>query len=365
MSIQPTGPRLWKQQTNSASPKKEVLAMKLAPFGVLHNDYKASLVGLYEPMRDWPPDRKASYRPLLRRWLDDVTENIWPEWQDGNWVGGAASRMEAATEAELKLAVRLYHGGESPDILTETLDIPPKPDGRPTTHEWHYKIEDSLILDVRFLYPTSHDSEAPSFDFLASNSIGSNYLVYDASFDIKQFQQLFWGRMRAIQPAIWDIKEHFQRPRPWTAATALGVDGFRWVVAGGFFVTHTGVHPSLLSGHCIQGILGGCSVYDGLLELGGQPDRARIRAIQKYMVDWGDRRVFAGVHYMTDNIASWTLARRLIPFLFKNRDRVEDFAVQAITAHSRVFADIVEHFATDDPARQMLLTSFPEADLMA
>lgn len=339
--------------------------MNLSPFGILNNDYKSRLTGLYTPMADWPKDQEAAYRPLLGQWLDDITKNIWPEWQGGNWVGGAASRMEAATEAELKLAVRLYHGSESPDILAETFDIPPSPDGRPTTHEWHYKIEDALVHDLLFQFISLPVGQEVSFGFQASRTIGSNYLAYDPGFDIAKFEQLFWGRMRRIQPAIWDIKQHFQRPRPWTAATALGVDGFRWVVAGGFFVTHTGVHPSLLSGHCIQGILGGCSVYDALLEEGNQVGAARIRAIQKYMVDWGDRRVFAGVHYMTDNIASWTLARRLIPYLFRNADKVEEFAVQAITDHSRIFADIVEHFATDDPARRMLLADFPEADVAA
>ena len=79
------------------------------------------------------------------------------------------------------------------------------------------------------------------------------------------------------------------------------------------------------------------------------------------MVDWGDRRVFAGVHYMTDNIASWTLARRLIPHLFKHPQQVEDLAVQAITRQSRVFSDIVQHFDPDSPARTMLLDYFPEA----
>jgi hypothetical protein len=335
--------------------------MTLAPFGVLHNDYKSRLVGLYAPMQAWPEHQLSGYQPLLRKWLDDVTENLWPEWRGGKWVGGAASRMEAATEAELELAVRLYHGVALPDILSETLDIPPSPDGRPTTHEWHYKIEDALIHDLLFQFMSLPVGQKPSFGFQASRQIGSNYLAYDPGFDIGIFEQLFWDGVLARQPAIWDIKEHFQRPRPWTAAKALGVDGFRWVVAGDFFVTHTGVHPSLLSGHCIQGILGGCTVYDALLQQGGQLDPARLRAIQKYMVDWGDRRVFAGVHYMTDNIASWTLARRLIPFLFKNADRVKEFVVQAITEHSRVFADIVQNFAKDDPARQMLLADFPEA----
>lgn len=335
--------------------------MNLAPFGVLHQDYRAQLAGLHWRMPAWPKDQDAAYRPLFDQWLNDVTKNIWPAWKGGQWVGESVPTMVDATKAELEHAVRLYHGvGGKRDILTETPDIPPSPDGRPTTHEWHYKIEDALVHDLFFKYALLPDGHRPSFGFQASRTIGSNYLAYDPEFDIKKFEDLFWGRMGSIQPPIWDIKQHFQRPRPWTAATTLGVDGFRWIVAGGDFVTHTGVHPSLLSGHCLQGILGGCSVYDALLDSGETLDGTRSRAIQKYMVDWGDRRVFAGVHYMTDNIASWTLARRLIPHLFHNAKQVEEFAVQAITRHSRVFADIIAHFDKASPALHMLLDDFAE-----
>jgi hypothetical protein len=84
------------------------------------------------------------------------------------------------------------------------------------------------------------------------------------------------------------------------------------------------------------------------------------------MVDWGDRRVFAGVHYMTDNIASWTLARRLIPFLFRsNAHEVENFAVQAISRHSQVFADIVKNSDCFESSREMLFAYFPEANAAA
>ncbi|MDQ0513535.1 hypothetical protein [Ancylobacter amanitiformis] len=329
--------------------------MELGPFGVLNNDYKRSLRGLHTPMPAWKTGDPA-FRSLLDHWLNDVADNIWPAWQRGNWVGAAAATKEAAAKAELELAVRLYHGqGQSQDVLTETPDVPATADGRKPTHEWHYKIEDALVLDPIYLYVKP---PVTSFDFRASRTIGSNYLVYDPTFETQRFERLFWGRMSDIQPSTWDIKLHFERPRPWTVATVLDVQNFRWVVAGGDFVTHTGVHPSLLSGHCIQGILGGCSVLDALLDDGGAIDPATFRAIQKYMVDWGDRRVFAGVHYMTDNIASWTLARRLIPHLFNNAAQVKTFAVQAITEHSRVFADIVEHFDSDNSARGMLIDEF-------
>lgn len=333
--------------------------MKLAPFGVLNNDQKKELPPLYQPMADWR-DGDAVYRSLIENWLGQVTETIWPAWVKGDWVGQAAINMEAATREELLRCVELYQGGEnSLGALDEIPDVPPTPDNRKPNHEWHYKIEDALVRDPKFKYLKLPVGEKPSYDFRASNRIGSNFLVYDPKFGIKKFEMLFWGRMPEIEPSTFSIKLHLQRPRPWTAVTALGIEGFRWVVADG--ITHTGVHPSLLSGHCIQGILGGCSVFEDFLKSGANIESDRKRAIQKYMVDWGDRRVFAGVHYMTDNIASWTLARRLIPHLFENAAGVEALAVEAITQHSRVFADIVAHFPEDNPARLMLLQDFPEA----
>lgn len=338
--------------------------MKLAPFGVLNNEHTGRLKGLVTPPSDWPNGGEDTFKDIVNSWLDDVKTSIWPAWENGVWVGRASASMESAAAAELTLAVNLYHGyGGEKDILTEIPEIPPAPDNRPRNHEWHYKIEDALVLDPKFLFTELGAGEEPTYDFMASNNIGSNFLVYDPTLDIKRFEQLFWGRMRQIEPPIFDIKQYLQRPRPWTAATALGVDGFRWVVAGDFFVTHTGVHPSLLSGHCLQGILGGCSVFDALLTEGANITPATRRAVQKYMVDWGDRRIFAGVHYMTDNIGSWTLARKLIPYLFQNAADVEALAVDAITQHSRVFKDIVEYFPASDPAKMMLLRDFPEGVL--
>ncbi len=344
--------------------------MALAPFGVLNDGHKRRLMGgMYTPMYEWPKT-SAEFEELMSKWVGEVTEKLWPAWIDNDWVGGAKERMKEASRAELLLAVEFYHGGGTkPDILHDVPDLPVPPDGRPRTHKWHYEIEDARVLDPKFLYLTLPPGEEPSFDFRASRTVGSNYLVYEPGVDITRFEKLFWGRMRGLQPPIFDIKQHFQRPRPWTAAAALGVEGFRWITADG--ITHTGVHPAILSGHCIQGILGGCAVLDALLDevkiTGIGLSDPQITGLQKYMVDWGDRRVFAGVHYMTDNIASWTLARKLIPKLFRNAQQVENFAVQAIIRHSRVFKDFVKHFDKKDdaddslrPAFDMLQKYFPE-----
>lgn len=91
-------------------------------------------------------------------------------------------------------------------------------------------------------------------------------------------------------------------------------------------------------------------------------DERRV-AIQQYMVDWGDRRVFAGVHYMTDNIASWWLAMTFVPFLFHDRPEIADLARQAIITRSRVYRDIQQHFDTGELVRvRDFLNSFLPED---
>ncbi|QIR86487.1 hypothetical protein [Paracoccus sp. AK26] len=336
--------------------------MELAPFGVLNEGYRNLLkdgpgeAGVFQPMKKWPKGKDA-YHELMEKWLEDVKKNIWPEWKNGKWLGAAKAQKEESTKKEMELAARLYFGTDGGrDIMDEDPDIPKAPDGCLRSHKWHYEIEDAFIYDLVYSFITLPN---PTYNYRASRNVGSNFIVYNADFEVSRFEKMFWDRIGEVVPATWDIKQQFQRPRPWTAATLLDVRGFRWLVAGGEYATHTGIHPSLLSGHCIQGILGGCQVFSALLENHESLTRDCIRAIQKYMVDWGDRRVFAGVHYMTDNIASWTLARRLMPHLFSKE--VGQLAVQAITENSRVFADIVRYFDKDDPALVMLLTDFPEA----
>lgn len=342
--------------------------MALAPYGVLHQDYKKRFDregAIDQPPPAWPEDKDAEFKDLMQAWIKEVQDSIWPSWENGTWVGAAAADMEARTCKELKLMVKLYQGGEgNPDTLSSIPAIPPGPNGQRFDQEWHFRVEDALVHQLKRATIALSEEREPPLVYRASRDIGSNYLLYDPDIDISTIDAAegghFWKRQGDIRPPISRIKFLFQRPRPWTTAAGMGVDDFRWVIAGGFHASHTGMHPSFISGHCIQGMLGGCSVLDAWLSSGEEIPGHRLRAIQKYMVDWGDRRVFAGVHYPTDNIGSWTLLRQLTANLFQNAERIEEFVVSAITQHSQVFSDVVEHFDSDHPARTMLLKYFPE-----
>lgn len=323
--------------------------MKLLPHGNLKASYQASKSDLYKKMPNFSGS-DTDYRDLLQNWLDDIATLLWPKWENGQWSGAAAEFADTATELELRICQSAF---QHTDILKTMAAVHPDlPDHKKKTHEWHYTVEDAGRFDRKD--DCLQDISQRSFENLASRDIASNFAAYvdllnpgptsdDGVFasQLARFESDFWGGIAAVSPSIWDIKELFMRPRPYSVATFFGLHDFRWQTAD--TITHTGVHPSILSGHCIQGLLGGCNTL-AAWQRRGYGDESTISALKQYAVDWGDRRVFAGVHYPTDNIASWTLALRLIPHVFEQPAPVLDFARGAIKSKSAVYQVVAEMF---------------------
>lgn len=333
--------------------------MRLAPYGVMHDALKLQIMPPETVPRDWPTT-DDSYPKIITAWMAEVADKIWPRWENGGWRGKAASFAEHETQSELQLAIRLYQGGgDTLGILSDLTGAETPFEGPRRDHLWHYRIE-----DARFDHPDYSGLELPSsvstsIEYRTGKDGTANYPLYGGpEVEATAFKRMFLQDAAGKRPEVLGLKEYFQRPRPRAAATALNLPGFRWVTA--HRNVHTGQHPAFPSGHCMQGILGGCTVYDQLIKAGQKPTAAERERLQKYMVDWGDRRVFAGVHYMSDNIASWTLLRRIIPHVFESEE-ITELAVEAIIRHSRVFADITAHFDSSSPALSMLFEDFPEA----
>lgn len=340
--------------------------MKLQPHGYLKTAYKNARLGLFHKMSNFSGS-DSQYVELLQKWLDDVANLIWPRWEGGTWTGGSTAPFgkgerpifEVVAEADLRICIAMF---QRTNILAQRPNVHPDLlNAKHRSHHWHYIVEDAGRFDRE--QDCFSDPDTRSFDNVASRSIGSNFSAYYGDIAAKhvesegtvvdtlsQFEVDFWGRIGHVQPSIWDIKELFMRPRPYTAATVFGMDEFEWNTAD--TVTHTGVHPSILSGHCIQGILGGCNTFAAWTARGFGDDPA-IEALKQYAVDWGDRRVFAGVHYLTDNVGSWMLALRLIPHLYDDHVRVLDFARDAIANKSAVFRAVSDGF-TEEPLRPIL-----------
>ena len=101
------------------------------------------------------------------------------------------------------------------------------------------------------------------------------------------------GLHRKVGTFALQIKERLQRPRAYQVALIQGRAGFLHRPAA------TADTPSMCSGHCLQGSLAGCRVFDS--DARRMTNRS-IEILQQFTVDIGDRRVFAGVHYPSDNL---------------------------------------------------------------
>jgi hypothetical protein len=166
---------------------------------------------------------------------------------------------------------------------------------------------------------------------------GLSYTRYDPSLDT-----LVESQLRDVLRAGYtdkagtidlQLKQVFQRPRPWQMAfiQSRPTYKYRWAA--------TADTSSLVCGHCLQGLIGVCSVY---ADLGSLMTKRSIQVLEQFAVDIGDRRVFAGVHYPSDNLSSWYTASALVPYVFKASHvaAVKRFMKNAIQKRSAVFAAI-------------------------
>jgi hypothetical protein len=101
-------------------------------------------------------------------------------------------------------------------------------------------------------------------------------------------------------PYLSYLKKGIQRCRPNQAAYIVKEPNFSWeVTLGG----HT---PSMPSGHCWQGLMMYLKIANSdFLERLSEKKEVSLENLARACVDHGDRRVFAGVHYPSDNVASW------------------------------------------------------------
>ncbi len=310
--------------------------MRLPPYGVLSNEYKAVLSS--EPMSDWH-GTADQYRKFIRKMRRDIKASIWPAYdrRRGKWKGAAKSFAEAATKAELQICIERFQKPRVLDELPQACASLPKPFRQ--NHLWHFRVEDGL------------EHEAPYLKMLASKSPVSNFMFYDPGYDPAAFTAFFLGEARRKIHGLFDFKPYFARPRPHQTAMIFGLDKFQTRIAK--TGRHSGLHPALISGHCVQGLLLSCLVYEHWLDT-DTVDASRVRQLASYAVDFGDRRVFAGVHYPTDNIASWVLALRMIPRAYRHADTILRFALDAITTHSIVYATVRETFPNHKSLRHSL-----------
>lgn len=317
--------------------------MKLPPYGYVDENLKRAKG--QRPMPDWSGTQEQ-YHACFESLLDEISQHIWPVYdrKAGKWVGCSKSFMKRATRRELQFMIRAYQKQSILHSMPNYAAGVPKAYRK--THMWHFLIEDNKQHLAGSNKVTIDSKPVSLVDEVASHhgKLAMNYICYEPSVNPLRFSETFSGAGAGKIDGLFEFKERFQRPRPYQAAMILGEDKFQHHAAANG--VHFGAHPSLVSGHCYQGILMSCATLESWIN-SGEDTPERASRLAHFGVDFGDRRVFAGVHYPTDNIASWIVCLKFIPRIFQHADRILAFAQDAIVNKSVLYKTIRKPYSKD------------------
>lgn len=297
------------------------------PYGFLPQHFQDFNTAI--PVTDFlpgDPDRQKKWEAFFEDTLGIFNQYLWPRWETslGGWVFGknvvTLDQMNDLTEADFRVFERMASVDRQ-----RGLQQLPKANRRTLgclTHEGLFVQEDGrrkTIDQTDF----GDGFQSYSRDLDADICLVARKLMEAAMLN----KDLGAGASVGIP-----FKAKLQRPRAYQIALMAGFDAFRNERA------NTAPSPSMINGHAAQGIVGTCGLVERLLNEGREFDR---EAAAQFMVDVGDRRVMAGVHYPSDNIASWMLCLRLAKFIFRSHVReLVHLMWQGISKQSIVFAAI-------------------------
>jgi hypothetical protein len=286
------------------------MTFQFPPYGQLSRFYLDMVVpGSLAPI-SWrpqlpPPERESTYLQWRRETVELINQVLWPAWDDASssWRNGDHEKMLALTLADFQL----YSKIEASRVFYRTPNSPVRAASIPSHHDY-FEDEDTAQFGERYYF---YDTTLPS-DQLA--------LVIPA---LKQTLENKAGSV-SIQ-----IKKLLQRPRAYQVAKLLG-HKHKYEYAA------SSMTPSMSSGHCFEGCLIAAGIFEAWLSRSYNPTSDQLQALAQFGVDVGDRRVFAGIHYPSDNLASWVMDLRLINEVCPDR-RIGRFLAAAITRQSYVF----------------------------
>jgi hypothetical protein len=293
----------------------------LPPYGVLSEEYAGRLRLRPVVPPDWKIRQGCDSSCRAKQWQDFkdetiaiISEVLWPRYDPvvHKWSGAAAEFMVDLTRLDLEFVTDLRTRPVQPlDMLPETpvraIDCP--------EHRQFFLEEDN-------------DNKA----FL------DMYKYYDRSLDDKMIATFpdacGDGMTRKVSSASLQFKSVFQRPRAYQTAMIFGIQGFTHELA------LSSMTPSMSCGHCLQAMLGVGTIMERII-LGAIPfsDESWL-ALEQHAVDIGDRRDMAGVHYPTDNIASWIIALRMAPHVFRTSE-VAPHLWHAISKRSFIYQELL------------------------
>ena len=308
--------------------------MKLPPYGVFEEGFEASGRST-QPMTDWESSgsrnqRESSYKQWRTDLRQTLADAIWPYFDRDthDWKGDARNWAEKASFQEIDLMIGHFQGSRRTVGTTISSGVSDPEFGE--THRGQFKAEDDPNLDA-----------------------GVNLRDYVLGLTAQQFQHALWiidaaYRYKKLSGLFW-FKWQFVRTRPYQAAFLQRKYGdFRHLPA------LSARHSSFHSGHCLEGIMFSAALAEDWMSKPREYSQSQIDALAQYAVDFGDRRVFAGVHYPSDNVGSWVIALSAIPHLYQDPAPILDFVKNAIKTKSAVYKLIDSEYANHQDLRPTL-----------
>jgi hypothetical protein len=275
---------------------------------------------------DAPDDWNAAENWLTWRgkMLEIVTTLLWPVYDYGSltWQGAAAGRMPGLTEADFHLmeGLRPYLKLNVPNLA------------KPALHFEMFQLEDHAEdkLDREAGVDRGVDRTLRAYLEGRADQLTIDTLAH-------------WiesGMLRKAGSLPVQLKRDLQRPRAYQISDALGKTWFTHHQAP------SSVTPSMISGHAFKGCtMGVASFYHATALASPAPV---FDALARIAVDFGDRRVFAGVHYPSDNLASWIAAMLICKHVCADGGRLgREFLWRALSTKSVVFGAIAQAVAHD------------------
>ena len=255
--------------------------LNLPPYGYMNNLWMWDVAARRVPdgaTIDGVQATPAAWAKRLRELAEELRADLWP-WYDvksAKWVGDSVATAVSLTHADFQV-IAVLRGMMKEEVLC---------DGRKlgATHQDMFESEDESKPGV---------APYPAMDA---------YLAGMASDERLAVREAAKKKSVAMGPAPLRLKEYFQRPRPSQVS-------FLWRLKYDYELARSAVSPAMVSGHSLQGVVGRCGGYLAH-RLALERAVGAVVGLQQAAVDFGDRRVFAGVHYPSDNLGSWYCALR-------------------------------------------------------
>jgi hypothetical protein len=289
-------------------------SITLPPYGLFSNTYLAKIAR--EPVPPaWrlstgaAPDRERAWAMWRDAVADEIVADLWPRFDPvtATWRPDDPQRQLALTTADLDLLLEMQ--AVRPLLFDQPPDSPRASANAPN-HRVLFRYEDG------------------------DRPLGSYHAVYDHSLPSRLLDELPKLLQEAlgthIGSASLQFKQQFQRPRAYQASLMLGRTEFHYELG------LTSMTSAMSSGHALQGCLLGLAAAAAWRRSGLSLDDESYVALQQYAVDIGDRRVLAGIHYPSDNLASWWIALRMTAAISDDHADA-NFVQSAIIERSFVF----------------------------